>query len=318
MLPYVLILIGFFVLIKGADLLVDGASSVARRFNIPDLVIGLSIVAFGTSAPELFVNIVASMKGNAGIAAGNIIGSTIANILLVLGAASVIYPLAVTKRTVSREIPLGLCAALLLAFFASDHLILGNAALLSRPEAFILLCFFVFFLFFSFRVSRTIDDIAEEIPAKTYSAPIASFLIVLGLCGLLFGGQWIVSGAVELAHTFNVSDSLIGLTIVAVGTCLPELATAVVAALKKNPDLAIGGIVGSNIFNIFFVLGISGLIRPLPMPATATVDLCVMLAANLFLVIAMFTGGRRLIDRWEGLLFLLSYCGYIVFLVIQG
>jgi cation:H+ antiporter len=316
---YVLILLGFIVLIKGADLLVDGASTLARRFHIPDLVIGLSIVAFGTSAPELFVNITASIKGTAGIAVGNIVGSTIANILLVLGTAAVIYPLSVTKRTVSREIPLSVFAALILAFFVSDRLLFAApASVLSRPEAFILLVCFVFFMFFSFRISRDVTDLAEEVPQKKYSTPVSFLLIVVGLCGLLFGGQWIVSGALSVAAAFNVSDSLVGLTIVALGTSLPELATAVVAAFKKNPDLAIGGIVGSNIFNIFFVLGISGLIRPLEMPATATVDLAVMIAANIFLFVAMFTGGKRLIDRWEGFAFLFAYCGYMVFLIIQG
>jgi cation:H+ antiporter len=215
--------------------------------------------------------------------------------------------------------PFAFFAAILLAVFAHDTFFFGKAAdVLSRKEALILLVFFVLFLGYSFYISKTPADLCEEIPAKKYRFPVAVVLVLIGLCALTFGGKWIVNGAVELAHQFNVSDSLIGLTIIAVGTCLPELATAVVAAVKKNPDLAIGGIVGSNIFNIFFVLGISGLVNPLTMQATSSIDMLVMIAANILLFIAMFTGGKRLIDRWEGWLFLATYCGYIVFLIIQG
>jgi len=317
--PYISIISGFVVLIKGADLLVDGASSIARRFHISDLVIGLTIVAFGTSAPELFVNLIASARACSGIAIGNVIGSTIANILLVLGVASIIYPLNVKKGTVIREIPLSLFAAVLLAVFANDRLLFGRAEdLLSRAEAVILLVFFLFFLIYSFRISKKCEDLCEEIPTKKYKLSVSIVLVVIGLCALTFGGKWIVSGAVKLAQQFNVSDSLIGLTIIAIGTCLPELATAVIAALRKKPDIAIGGIIGSNIFNIFFVLGISGLVNPLAMQATANIDIAVMIGANVFLLIAMFTGKKRLIDRWEGVVFLSVYCAYIIFLVVQG
>jgi len=318
MFPYLLIALGFVALIKGADFLVDGAASIARRFRISDLVIGLTIVAFGTSSPELFVNIIASSKGSAGIAVGNIVGSTIANVLLVLGAASIIYPLSVTKGTVRREIPLGMLATVLLAIFANDVLLFGkDVDVLSRFEAGILLLFFVFFLSYSFRITTRAEDLSDEVPSKQFALPVAISLVVLGLCGLSFGGQWIVSGATTLAKQFNVSDSLIGLTIIAIGTCLPELATAIVAAVKKNPDIAIGGIVGSNIFNIFFVLGVTAMIRPLPMPVGTNIDMAVMIGANIFLFVAMFTGGKRVIDRWEGGVFLLSYFGYIAYLILQ-
>ena len=314
--PYVLILIGFIVLIKGADFLVEGAASIARRCQVSDLVIGLTIVALGTSAPELFVNIVASYQGSAGIAMGNIVGSTIANILLVLGVASVIYPLSVTKGTVRREIPLSFLSAVLLMLFATDFFTkLPRSGVLDRFEGVVLLVIFLFFLSYSFRIAKRPEDLAEEIPQKKFSLPVSLFLVFLGFTGLSFGGNWIVRGAVSLARQCHVDDSFIGLTIVAIGTCLPELATAVMAAVKRNPDIAIGGIVGSNIFNILFVLGVSSLIRPLPIPDGSLIDMTVMITANMILLVSMFTGGRRLIDRWEGVVFFAGYVAYIGYLI---
>lgn len=318
-LPYVLFVIGFVLLIKGADLLVDGASSIARRLNVSDLVIGLTVVAFGTSTPELFVNIIASVKGNTDIAIGNVIGSNISNLLLILGVSSVIYPLTVTKGTVWKEIPLSLLAALILGILANDHLIDNRGpSALTRIDGLVFLSFFLIFLYYSFSIAKKIEGMEDHVPAKTYGFEKSVLLIILGLIGLTLGGKWIVDGAVHLATLFGMSQSLVGLTIVAVGTSLPELATSAMAAHKKNVEIAVGNVVGSNIFNIFFVLGISSVIKPLPFQTRNNVDIGVVILASILLFFAMFTGKKRSLDRWEGIIFLALYAGYILFLIIQG
>ena len=317
--PYILLIIGFVLLLKGADMLVEGAASLARRFNISDLVIGLTVVAFGTSAPELAVNILAVLEGATDIAVGNIIGSNIVNILLILGISSVIYPLAVSKGTVWKEIPLSLLAVILLVIMVNDQIIDNkNYSELSRIDGFVLLSFFLIFLYYSFSIAQRIDGMEEHIPLKTKGIFRSVVFIVLGLAGLTLGGKWIVDGAVFITQKFNVSTKLISLTIVAVGTSLPELATSVVAALKKNPEIAIGNIVGSNIFNVFFILGVTAILKPVPFQSSVNFDLGVVIFASLLLFIFMFTGSRRKLDRWEGILFIGCYAGYIYYLVQRG
>jgi cation:H+ antiporter len=318
MLQYVLLVVGFMLLIKGADLLVDGASSVGRKLNISDLVIGLTIVAFGTSSPELFVNIFASIKGNTDIAIGNILGSNIANIFLILGVSAVIFPLAVGKGTVWKEIPLSLLAALLLGVMANDRLIDdSDTSALSRIDGLVFLAFFVIFMYYSFGIAKRIEGIDDHMPQKQYSLLKSMLLIIAGLVGLGVGGNWIVGAAVHIASGLGVSQSLIGLTIVAVGTSLPELATSAVAAYKKNAEIAVGNIIGSNIFNIFFVLGLSAVIKPLPFNPGSNIDIGAVILASLLLFLWMFTGKKRSLDRWEGVIFLILYCSYITFLIFK-
>lgn len=319
MLPYVLLIIGFALLIKGADFLVDGASSIARRLRVSDLVIGLTVVAFGTSTPELFINIVASAQGNTDIAIGNVLGSNIANILLILGVSSIIYPLTVTKGTVWKEIPLSLLAAVLLGILANDQWIdKGGSSVLTRIDGLVFLSFFIIFLYYSFSIARTIEGMEEHVSTKKYGMVRSVLLVVSGLIGLSLGGKWIVDGAVHLALSLGMSQSLVGLTLVAIGTSLPELAISAVAARKKNVEIAVGNVVGSNIFNIFFVLGTSALLMPLPFQTKNNVDIGMVIVANILLFATMFTGKRRLLDRWEGVVFIVLYAGYILFLVIQG
>jgi cation:H+ antiporter len=316
MLTYLLFAIGFVFLIKGADFLVDGASSVARSLNISDLVIGLTVVAFGTSTPELFVNIFASFKGNPDIAIGNVLGSNIANILLILGVSSVIYPLAVTRGTIWKEIPFSLLAAVVLFFMANDR-ILDNAGTseLTRIDGLVFLCFFTIFIYYTFSIATRVEGIEEHVPARQRSWRRSVLSIIAGLFGLTVGGKWIVDGAIALAMKSGMSESLVGLTIVAVGTSLPELATSAMAAYKKNVEIAVGNVVGSNIFNIFFVLGISATIKPLPFQAKNNVDLGAVILSSLILFFFMFTGKKRSLDRWEGIVCLILYCGYIAFLI---
>jgi len=317
MIEIILLIIGFAFLIKGADFLVDGASSIARRLQISDLVIGLTVVAFGTSTPELFVNIIASIRGDAGIAVGNILGSNIANILLILGISSIIFPLSVTKGTVWKEIPLSLLAALLSGILVNDQLIdrKGFSAL-TRIDGLVLISFFIIFLYYSFSIAKRVEGMEEYVPSKEYGFLKSSLLIIIGLLGLAVGGKWIVDGAVYIASALRVSQSLIGVTVVAVGTSLPELATSAVAAHKKNAEIAVGNVVGSNIFNIFWVLGLSSLIKPIPFQVRNNIDITVVILSSVLLFVTMFTGKKRLLDRWEGMVFVILYASYIAFLIM--
>jgi cation:H+ antiporter len=302
MLTYVLFLIGFVFLIRGADFLVDGASSVARMLNVSDLVIGLTVVAFGTSTPELSVNVIASFKDSASIAIGNVLGSNIANILLILGVSSVIYPLAVTKGTVWKEIPFSLLAAIVLLFMANDQFIDKTvASALTRIDGLTFLCFFTIFIYYTFSIAERVEGMETHVPVRQYGWLRSLVFIIVGLAGLTVGGKWIIDGAITLATIIGMSESLVGLTIVAVGTSLPEMATSAVAAYKKNADIAVGNVVGSNIFNIFFVLGIRATIKPLPFQTKNNVDLCMVILSSLMLFFFMFTGKKRSLDRWEGI-----------------
>ncbi len=313
---YLLFILGFIFLIKGADFLVDGASSIARRMNISDLVIGLTVVAFGTSMPELFVNIIASFRGNADIAIGNVVGSNIANVFLILGVSSIIYPLAVTKGTVWKEIPFSLLAAGILFVTANDSLIDdAGISVLTRIDGLVFLSFFTIFIYYTFSIAARIDGLEAHVSASQLGWVRSVTAILLGLTGLVLGGKWIVDGAVAMASRLGMSESLIGLTIVAVGTSLPELATSAVAAHKRNADIAVGNVVGSNIFNIFFVLGISAVIKPLPFQPKNNLDIGVVVISSLLLFLFMFTGKKRSLDRWEGILFALLYGVYLGYLI---
>ncbi len=312
MLSYLLLVAGFAILIKGADWLVKGACSVARRLKVSELAIGLTVVAFGTSMPELFVNLVASFRGNTAIAIGNILGSNVANILLILGISSIIYPLSVTKGTVWKEIPFSLLAAVVLGILANDILIDdASTSVLTRTDGLIFLSFFIIFLYYTFTIASEIHGVDEHIPTKQYSSLKSLVFIILGLFGLILGGKWIVDSAVTIATHLGLSQSLVGLTIVAVGTSLPELATSAMAAYRRNAEIAIGNVVGSNIFNILFILGISALIKPLPFQPTGNLDIAVVVFASLLLFGFMFTGNKRSLDRWEGIVFVSLYGVYV-------
>ncbi len=317
MLAYMLMVVGFVLVIKGADLFVSGASSLAKRLHVSDLAIGLTVVAFGTSLPELAVNVTASIRGDAGITIGNIIGSNIANILLILGVAGVIFPLLVTKGTVWKEIPLSLLAAMLVGILANDRFIDGgDLSRLTRIDGLVLLCFFAVFLYYTAGIARSIEG-APPKPDKDTQTPLKTgVLMAVGFVALLVGSTWVVNGAVKLATSLGIRQTVIGLTIVAVGTSLPELATSAAAAWRKNAEIAIGNVVGSNIFNIFFILGVSTLIRPIPFEAKVNVDIGVSIVASGLLFLCMFTGKRRILDRWEAVVFLALYAVYVTVMIV--
>jgi cation:H+ antiporter len=311
-----LILVGFAALIYGATKLVDAASSLAAKMGVPSIVIGLTIVAFGTSAPELVVNVFAAVSGSTQMVLGNVLGSNIFNVLAILGISSMIYPLTVKTNTTWIEIPLSLLAAICVFVIGADLLLDGQENLISRSDAITLLLFFLIFLVYNLFTAKNGGG-EEEIQTEDYTTGKAILFILLGLAGLVIGGRLIVTSAVSIAEVIGISERVIGLTVVSIGTSLPELATSIIAVRKKNVDIAIGNVVGSNIFNIFLILGISGTVMPLAIDDNAFFDITVNIVAGLLLFLFVFTGKGRQLDRWEGALMLVSYIGYLTYLVVQ-
>ena len=326
MLTDILILIaGFILLIKGADYLINGASGLAKKFGVSPLIIGLTIVAFGTSAPELIVNIIASIQGASELTVGNIIGSNVSNIGMIIGIAALIYPLAIKESTVKKEIPMMLLAAIIMIALVADRVSkIDEVDLLSRNDGIALVLVFGIFLYYLFsqirkqtRKKSVNAEFREEYPTEKSSITKLALITLGGLVAILVGGQLTVGSAVDIATALGVSQVLIGITVIAIGTSLPELTTAVVAALKKHPDIAVGGIVGSNIFNTLLVLGISAIIRPIPFQTQWYTDLGIMLLFSLAMLVFSITH-KKLIKRWEGGVLLAAYIAYITFTIIRG
>ncbi len=307
-----LLILGFGILIKGADWLVNGGSALARKYKISELAIGLTIVAFGTSMPEFVVNAFAAYQSNADIVFGNIIGSNIFNLFAILGIAGLITPLFVQSSTVWKEIPFSLFATLLL-FFLANSFISKNESL-TRIDGIILLIFFLIFLYYVYRQLKN-ESILPEVSRKELSNLKIWIFIVAGLIFLVAGGRLVVINSVQIAQSLGISQTIIGLTIVAAGTSLPELATSVVAASKKKNDIAIGNIIGSNIFNLFYILGVSALIKPITYNTKFNFDLYLLGAGTILLFIAMFSGKKKKLDRWEAGVLILIYVGYVIYLV---
>ncbi len=320
---YLYFVAGFVILIKGADLLVDGASSIGKRLNLPDIIIGLTIISFGTSLPELLVNLMASFSGSSQLAIGNVLGSNIANILLILGITAMVRPLPITKNTYFSEIPFSLIATLLVGFLANATIF--NEAdpmaglLISRYDGVVLLFFFFMFLGYVYVVAKqNKEEINEMSEIVVMSTGKSVMYILIGMVGLYFGGQWVVDGAIHLATIFGMSQSFIGLTIVAIGTSLPELVTSIIAVRKNNTDIAVGNAVGSNIFNLLWILGLSATIKPLAFEVVSNSDIFMIIIASTMLILAVIVGKKTVISRWEGFWFFLAYSAYMVFLVMRG
>lgn len=306
-----LLLIGFVILIKSADLLINGASSLAKQLSISEIAIGLTIVAFGTSAPELIVNILSSTGGHNELCFGNILGSNIFNTLMVLGVAGLIHPITVQKNTIKKEIPMVFGGTILTMALANNFGFAGN--LLSRLDGLILIISLGLFFFYVLGISK--DRLTEDIMIKVNSIPKSILFILVGVIGLFFGGDMVVKNAVFIANILQVSEKFIGITIVALGTSLPELVTSIVAVKKRRYDLAVGNVIGSNLFNIFLVLGITSIINPIVLPVQMNIDFVFLIIITLMLFITMFTGKRRVLDRWEAVIFVALYFGYILFLL---
>ena len=312
----VLILVGYAILIKGANFLVEGASSTAKHYKISNIAIGLTVVSLGTSTPELVVSLLAALNGQNDASFGNVIGSNNFNLLLILGVSGVIYPLTVQRNTVNYEIPISLLAAMILFLLVNDNpLLKGVSARLSRGESVLMLFFFLAFLIYVYRTMRNVGSPDDESEIKLHSLKISVGLILMGIAMLVGGGKLVVDNAIAMAEYFGLSEKLIGLTILAAGTSLPELATSAVAAYRRNTDIAIGNVVGSNIFNIFFILGITGLINPITYNTALNFDLFVLMLSTVLLMVFMFTLKKRKLDRAESVIFLAGYIAYTIYLI---
>lgn len=311
--PALMLVLGLTLLIIGADWLVRGASALAKKWNMSDLAIGLTIVAFGTSAPELVVNAIASFQNHHDLVFGNIIGSNNFNLFIILGISGLITPIVVKSSTVWKEIPLSFFAAVMLFLLAND-VFQPDKQLLSRTDGLLLFALFLLFLFYVYKQLKQ-DPADPSIKPATLSNLKTWFFILFGLAGLIGGGKLIVTNAIHIASTLGVSEKIIGVTIVAAGTSLPELATSLVAAIKKNNDIAVGNIIGSNIFNIFLILSVSSFIKPIHYDPRFNPDLYMLAAGTIFLFMAMFTGGKRKMDRWEAVILLTSYIGFTLYLI---
>ena len=313
----VLIVAGFVALVKGADWLVDGASAVAKRFGISDLVIGLTVVAFGTSMPEFVVNMVSVAEGSTDLAITNILGSNIINTLVILGLTALVYPIASQKRSRDFDIPMSIIAGVLVFAAVTIQSPWGETGKgVGRIAGMGLLLLFCYFLYNTFRHAKDhpSEGPSDEVPStKEMHVRRAIALILGGLVGLVVGGELIVKSAVDIATRLGVSEAIIGLTIVALGTSLPELATSVIAATKKNSDIALGNVIGSNIFNVFFVLGMSAVIRPLPAYEGIELDAWVAAVGSIVVWLSVKTNKERKIQRWAGALLLLIYTAYLTY-----
>ncbi|MFS0749183.1 calcium/sodium antiporter [Oceanobacillus sp. 1P07AA] len=316
---YVWLVVGFALLVKGADWFVDGSSNIAKLLRVPPILIGLTIVALGTSAPEATVSIIAALEGTADVSIGNVVGSNIFNITLVVGLAAFIFPLRVQNETIKKEIPFTLLASVALLVLMSDVFLQGlSSNMITRSDGVILLLFLTIFMYYIIEVglkSRK-ESSEEDFSNEGISWGKNSLITIIGLAGIIGGGQLVVTNATEIAYSLGMSETLVGLTIVAIGTSLPELVTSISAALKKESEIALGNIVGSNIFNILFVLGASSVITPLAVNEKIFTDIWLMIILTVLLLI--FSRTKYRIGRKEGLILALFYIAYMVYIIIRN
>ncbi len=324
--PYIILILGFFLLIKGADLFVDGCVGVAKLFSIPSVIIGLTIVAFGTSAPEAAVSITSSLKGANAMAVSNVLGSNIFNLLIVIGVCSVIKPVKVTNDIIKRDYPISIILTILLLFLSTDFFTHGiSAGNLGLPSGILLLALFI--LYIALLINNTLksrkntdENTTEDEEDKPLSIPKCIIYILIGICGIALGGDFVVDSATAIAASFHISETLIGLTIVALGTSLPELVTSIVAAHKGENDLALGNVVGSNIFNILMVLGMASAVCPINLagisnPIFAIYDTFILLGVTI--VVYIFVLIKKNINRLEGSIMVLMYCAYLAYIIMR-
>ena len=311
------LLLGLLLVIFGANWLVDGASAIARKLHISEFVIGLTIVGFGTSCPELVVSVTGAINGLSDISIGNVIGSNVFNTLLILGLTAVIMPIGITRGNKRRDIPVTLLVTFLLVFCGMSKTLfgIGNEDGLSRIEGIVFLVLFAIYLYSCFKYDEGSSEESE--PIKEYKTAVAILLTIAGLAGLLFGGHWFVNSAVNLAHKLGVSDKFIAITLLAGGTSLPELAACIIAAAKKKGQLALGNILGSNLFNILLILGTSATINPVSFSNISLIDVMVLVLSMIMVWLSSYTFKKDKIDRWEGAIFLAVFAAYYVWLFIK-
>lgn len=304
-----LFLIGFYILIKGANFLVSGSTYLARKFNISNIVIGLVIAGIGTSIPEFAVSFLANITGKSGVGLGTIIGSNTFNILFILGVSALFFPLKFKADWVKRDFSWNIFSVLVAILFAY---IVGFGEI-SRVEGAAMLALFLIWLYIAIKKSNEVADNQEQI--RTMAFPLAAILIFAGLVGVILGGKWVVDGGIEIAKTLGASNALIGLTIVGIGTSLPELAVSFIAAYKKQPGIAVGNIIGSNIFDFLMILGFGAMFKPIISPASLLPDMIITALATTLLFASMFVGEKYTLKRWEGLVFILLYAAYLIYLL---
>ncbi len=318
---YVWLILGLALILIGANALTDGASAIARRFGISDLVVGLTVVAFGTSAPELVISLISSVNGQAGLAIGNVLGSNVFNILAIIGITAIIKPIKVEKTVMTREMPMVVISSFVLLILGNSEWLDGSNAtsVISRASGLLLLLFFGIFMWYTFAAAKTAapdEPVAEDASGKGQMGMLkAAIYTVAGLAMLIWGGDRFVAGAEAIAKTLGMSEAVIGITIAAVGTSLPELATSIVAALKGKTGLAVGNVIGSNIFNIFLILGAAATVSPLPFKGISNLDLLVLAGASLLFLAFGWLFGNRTFTRAEGIIMTLCYAGYIYMLI---
>ena len=317
-LQILILLAGLLLILFGANYLVDGSSSIAKKFGLSEFIIGLTIVGIGTSSPEMVVSFMSSFQGKADMAIGNIVGSNIFNTLMILGITALISPLAITKSNLRKDIPLNVLVTALLILLGMNATIFGfGANQISRLDGALLLGIFAWYLCFSFKSDSGSDEEKEDEESKTkeYSVLMSAIMIIGGLAGLIIGGKLFVDSATELAKMFGVSDKFIAITVMAAGTSMPELATCVVAALKGRGQLALGNVLGSNISNILLILGGAALVNPLSCSGMTMVDLGLILVCAIFIFASAFMFKRRELDRYEGVILILMEIGYMWYLI---
>lgn len=316
---YLILIIGFILLIKGADIFVDGAAKIAKKFGIPSIIVGLTIVSLGTSAPELSVSLIASFEGNNGITIGNVLGSNIFNTLMVLGVTAIIMPIVIKKNSVIKDYIINIVVSIVLLVLTFGRVLLNKEAALTRISGIILLILCIIYTLYLIKSakSRKEEDSEEEEDIKILSCIIK---IILGIIGIIAGGNLVVSSASDIAYSFGLSDKLVGLTIVAVGTSLPELVTTMIASIKGENDIAIGNVLGSNIFNILLILGVSSSINAIPISSSLLIDILFLIVISIILGIFMFKGkkDKLKLDKIEGLILVLLYIIYMIYIISRN
>ena len=316
-LSIILLIVGLILLVKGADFFVDGSSSIAKALRIPSIIIGLTFVAFGTSAPEAAVSIIAGIKGQNDIAMGNVVGSNLFNLLAVVGICAIIKPINIERQIIVKEYPFSIVATLALVILSCDMFFNNTVNSLSRSDGIVILLFFAIFLYsiITTALQSRENNSAEDAQKPKYSMGKGILFSILGLAGIIGGGQLVVNSATSIAQSFGISEALIGLTIVAIGTSLPELVTSIVAAKKGESDIAIGNVVGSNIFNIFFVLGASSAISPINISGFNIIDMFIMV--GVVMLVYLFCITKRSVSRIEGFVLTALYIGYLVYIIMR-
>ena len=318
---YIWLIVGLALILIGANALTDGSSAIARRFGISDLVVGLTVVAFGTSAPELVISLISSVNGQAGLAIGNVLGSNVFNILAIIGVTAIIKPIKVERTVMTREMPMVVISSFVLLILGNSGWLDGSneTSVIGRAAGLLLLLFFGIFMWYTFTTAKTAEPdepIAEDASGKGQMGMLKAIIYtVVGLAMLIWGGDRFVAAAEEIAKTLGMSEAVIGITIAAIGTSLPELATSIVAAVKGKTGLAIGNVIGSNIFNIFLILGAAATVSPLPFNGIGNLDLLVLVGASLLFLAFGWLFGNRTFTRTEGVIMTLCYAGYMYALI---